>query len=180
MLDGSAQPRTWGPMTTPPMIRTTTWGTRSRASRPTTRGASAETSATTKRLLSALVRSSADTGVSSTGGLVPHVALGQKPVAVLRAPAAPRVRLHRDHVAEHRIDDPPGGLDRLLLGEQPALPGQRGADQPVVGAHAGSRLLGERQVFGLGDPGHTRLLAVEGEADLGLRPDSEAQHVGLG
>src|SRR3954451_19288841 len=64
MLTGSAQPRTWGPMTTTPTIRTTTCGTRSRASKPTTRGASAATRATTKRLLSAWLRSSADIGVS--------------------------------------------------------------------------------------------------------------------
>ena len=53
MLAGSAHSSTWGPMTIPPMIKTTTWGTRSRASNPTTRGASAATIATTKRLLSA-------------------------------------------------------------------------------------------------------------------------------
>ena len=39
----------------------------------------------------------------------------------------------RADFAQDRVDDPPGRVDRVLLGEQPALAAQGCADQPVVG-----------------------------------------------
>lgn len=50
-------------------------------------------------------------------------------------PRAPGVGKHRAHIPEHGVHDPPGGLYRFLLGEQPAFPVERGANEPVVGAH---------------------------------------------
>jgi len=81
---------------------------------------------------------------------VPGVPLGQQPVGVLGSPAAAGIRLDRDDRPEHRVDHPPGCLHGLLVGEQPPLPGQGGADQPVVRAHVGPRLLGEREVDAIG------------------------------
>ena len=46
---GAAHPATSGPISTPPTIRTTTWGTRNRASIAHTKGATAETTDTTSR-----------------------------------------------------------------------------------------------------------------------------------
>src|ERR1041384_8031906 len=70
MLAGSASPSTSGPMMTPPTIRKTTWGTRSRANSPTAIGASAATTTTTNRLLRPSDRSSAT--VSALPGPVGH------------------------------------------------------------------------------------------------------------
>src|ERR1700744_1956924 len=86
-------------------------------------------------------------------GLVPWEQRGR-----VGTPGASGVRQHRSHVADDRVDDPPGRLHRVLLREQPALAVQRGADQPVVGAHVRAWVLDERQVLHLGRPGRPRLL----------------------
>ena len=109
--------------------------------------------------------------------VVPGVPAGQQPVGFLGAPAAPGVRVDRDGVAEHRVDDLPGGLDGVLPGEQPPVPVQRRADQPVVRADVGPGLLREREVLGLRLPPGAGLLAVQGQADRRLRPDPEPQLV---
>src|SRR5262249_5083470 len=67
-------------------------------------------------------------------GVVPGVPVGQQPVRLLGAPAALGVGVDWRGVTEHRVDDLPGRLDGVLLGEQPALALQGGADQLVVGA----------------------------------------------
>src|SRR6516165_4699762 len=76
-------------------------------------------------------------GPSATSGMsrrvVPGVAVGQEPVGSFGAPGPAGVGVDRDLVAEHRVDDLPGGLDGVLAGELPAFALQRGADQPVVG-----------------------------------------------
>src|SRR5580698_5008125 len=54
--------------------------------------------------------------------VVPGVAALQQPVGLLRSPGALGVRMHRRDVAEHRVHDLPGRLDRALIGEQPAVP----------------------------------------------------------
>ena len=109
--------------------------------------------------------------------VVPGVPIGQQPVGLLGTPAALGVGVDRRGVAEHRVHDLPGGLDGVLPGEQPALPVQRGADQPVVGALVTAGPLGERQVLHLRLPAGARLLARQREGDRGLRPDPEPQLV---
>jgi hypothetical protein len=52
-------------------------------------------------------------------------------------------------VAEHWVDDLPGRLDGVLVGEQPPVPVQSGADEPVIGTDVGSGLLGEGELFWL-------------------------------
>src|SRR5205809_295662 len=99
--------------------------------------------------------------------VVPGVAVGQQPVRLLRAPGAAGVGVDRHGVAQHRIHDLPGGLDGVLPREHPALPLQRGADQPVIGTLVTPGLLGERQLFRLRLPADARLLAREGEGDRG-------------
>ena len=102
-------------------------------------------------------------GVSSR--IVPVFALRQQADGLVRPPAAPGVGVHRDHVPEHGVDDPPGRLHRVLRSEQPALPVERGADEPVVGEHVGAGVFGEVELLGLGQPARTGLLADQGEAD---------------
>ena len=125
-----------------------------------------------------LLRHRLSPGPAQPTGSYQDVGLGQQRVGLLGPPAAPGVGEDRRRVAEHGLDHPPGGLDRLLAGEQPPLAVQRGADQAVVGPHVGRRLLGEREVLGLRLPAGTGLLAHEREADLALRPDPEPQPVG--
>jgi MFS family permease len=95
-------------------------------------------------------------------------------------PRAPRVRHHRAHVAEHRIHDGPGCLYRVLIGEQPALPAQRGADQPVVRAQVLAGEFAEREFLRQRLPLHPRLLADEGQHCLALRVDPEPDPVRRG
>src|SRR5215469_17685425 len=89
--------------------------------------------------------------------VVPGVAVGQEPVGFLGAPGAPGVRVDRHYVAQHRVHDPPGGLDGVLAGEQLPLAVESGADQPVVGAHVAAGPLGEGQVVHLRLPPRARL-----------------------
>src|SRR6185437_5305268 len=77
----------------------------------------------------------------------------------------------------YRVHDLPGILDGLLAGEQPALPVQRGTDQPVIRPLVATRPLREGQLLHLRLPADTRLLARECEGDRGLRPDPEPQFV---
>src|SRR5215471_14457169 len=107
--------------------------------------------------------------------VVPGVPVGEQPVGFLGAPAALGVGVDGRGVAEYWVHDLPGGLDRVLPGEQPALVVERGTDQPVVGALVGPGLLRERQFFGLRLPARAWLFAREGEGDRGLRPDPEPQ-----
>src|SRR4029078_9992232 len=88
------------------------------------------------------------------------------------------VGVHGDDVAEYGVDDPPGGLHRVLLSEEHPLTVEGGADEPVVRAHVGSAVLGEYQVLQLRLARRARLLPGQGEADLGFRPDAEPQAVG--
>src|SRR5215467_6156926 len=111
--------------------------------------------------------------------VVPGVPFGQQAVRLLGAPAALGVGVEGHDVAEHRVDDPPCGLDGVLLSEQPALPLQRGADQPVIGALIAAGMLGERQLLGLRFPADAWLLAREREGDRGLRPHPEPQLVAV-
>src|SRR5487761_1318889 len=74
-------------------------------------------------------------------------------------PRTTRVGHHRADVTEHGIDDGPGRLDRVLLGEQPALTVERGPDEPVVRTHVLAWMLGEREFLRLWPPAGARLLA---------------------
>src|SRR5215470_19915386 len=114
---------------------------------------------------------------SSACGVVPGVPLGQQPVRLLRPPGPAGIRVDGRDVTEHRVHDPPGGLDGVLPGEKHTLPVQRGADQPVVRALVAAGPLGERQVLGLRLPARTGLFAREPEGDRGLGPDPEPQLV---
>ncbi len=78
--------------------------------------------------------------------------------------------MHRHRIAEHRVDDLPGRLDGVLPGEQPAVPVQCRADEPVVGADVGPGLLREPELLGLRFPPgpgflpcRVRLTAVSGQ-----------------
>jgi hypothetical protein len=110
-------------------------------------------------------------------GVVPVLVGGEQGGGLVRAPAAPLVGMDRNHVAEHGIDDPPSRLDRVLGGEQPALPAERGADEPVVGAHVGAGVFGEPEFLGLGQPTRAGLLADYGQGDPVFRVDPEPQRV---
>jgi hypothetical protein len=110
-------------------------------------------------------------------GVEPVLAGGEEGGGLVRAPAAPWVGVDRDHVAEHRVDDPPGRFDRGLRGEQPALAVQRGADEPVVGAQVGAGLFGEPEVLDGWLPADAGFLAHQGQADAVARVDPEAQDV---
>src|SRR2546429_392348 len=84
------------------------------------------------------------------------------PPAGTRLPGTPtafRVRVHRRHVAEHRVHHLPGRFDGVLAGEQPPVPIQCRADEPVVGAHVRTGHLRERQFLRLGFPPGAGLLA---------------------
>src|SRR5271166_2554514 len=109
--------------------------------------------------------------------VVPRFLAGQEPLGLLGTPAAPGVGVHGDDIAEHRVDDLPRGFHGVLPGKQPAVPVERRADEPVVRADVRPGLLRERQLLRLWLPARTRLLSVQGEADLRLRPDPESQHV---
>ena len=98
--------------------------------------------------------------------------------ARVRSPAAASVGNHRAHVAEYGIDDPPGGLHRVLLGEQPALAVESGADKPVVGAHVRPGMLGEGKFLHLRLPAATRLLPHQGQGSATVRVDAEPQAIG--
>src|SRR5215813_5157880 len=80
---------------------------------------------------------------------MPGVPLRQ-PVGLLRAPRPSGTRMDGRDVAEYRVHDLPGRLDRVLPGEQPPLPVKGRADQLVVGAHIAAGPLGEGQVVHLG------------------------------
>src|SRR5712691_9142898 len=123
-------------------------------------------------------------GVSSSGGnygltdrVVPGLPFGQQAAGRRRTPAAPGIGPDRNNVTEHRIHYPPGGFDGVLPGEQPALPGQRGADETVVGQHVRAWPLVERKFLPLRLPAGPRLLADQGQPDLVGRMDPEAQAV---
>src|SRR5215468_568916 len=111
--------------------------------------------------------------------VVPAVPVGQQPVRLLRAPGPAGVRVDGRDVAEHRVDDPPGGLDGVLAGEELPFAVEGGADQPVVRALVAAGLLGEGQLLGLRLPAGAGLLAREREGDRGLRPDPEPQLVAV-
>ena len=66
--------------------------------------------------------------------------------------------MHGDGVAEHRVDDLPGGFHGVLPGEQPAVPVQGRADEPVIGADVGPGLLRERELLRQRLPPGTGLL----------------------
>ena len=102
---------------------------------------------------------------------------GQQPLRLLGPQLPLGVGVHGDDIAEHRVDDLPGGFDGVLPGEQPAVPVQRRADEPVIGADVRPGLLRERELFSLRFPAGPGLLPVQGEADRRLRPDPEPQHV---
>src|SRR4249920_10864 len=118
-----------------------------------------------------------DGWIRSAGRIVPAVPAGQQPAGFGRAPAAPGVGVYGRDVAEHRVDDPPGGLDGVLTGKQPAVPVQGRADEPVVRAHVRAGLPGERQILQQRLHSGAWLLTRQGEADRRLRPDPEAQRV---
>src|ERR1700728_145894 len=88
----------------------------------------------------------------SVGWVVPGLTVRQQAGGLIGTPAAPGIGVHGTHVAEHRVDDPPGRFDRGLRGEQPALPVEGGADEPVVGAQVVAGVLGELKILDGGLP----------------------------
>ena len=55
--------------------------------------------------------------------VVPGLAGGEQAGGLVRTPGAAGVGVDGDDVADHGVDDAPGGLDGALVGEQPALAG---------------------------------------------------------
>src|SRR4051794_41060917 len=65
---------------------------------------------------------------------------------------------------------PPGLLDGVLTGEEPAVAVEGGTDEAVVGPHVGPGPHREAQLLVVGGPPGAGLLPGQGQADLGLRP----------
>src|SRR3954453_18130679 len=72
----------------------------------------------------------------SRDGVVPGVTVRRAGVRFLRAPGAGCVRGDGNRSGgEDRLDDAPGRLDGVLAREEPRVPFECGADEPVVRAH---------------------------------------------
>src|SRR6266536_1648452 len=109
--------------------------------------------------------------------VIPGLSLREQVVGRGRAPGPPCVRVQGGDVPQDRVHHPPGGLDRVLPGEQPLLAVERRADEPVVGPHVRAGLLREDQLVDLRPQPGPRLLARDREPHLRLRPDAEPEGV---
>src|SRR6266536_2434727 len=109
--------------------------------------------------------------------VIPGLSLREQVVGRGRAPGPPCVRVQRGDVPQDRVHHPPGGLDRVLPGEQPLLAVERRADEPVVGPHVRAGLLREDPLVDLRLQPRPLLLARDREPHLRLRPDAEPEGV---
>ena len=116
--------------------------------------------------------------------LAPHAwcipAVAAATVGLLRPPRTAVVGDHRRGVAEDRIDDPPGLLDRRLAREQVVLALERRGQEPLVGRHLVRRLAHRQRL----DVLHLELLRVgaprlDFDADRHVGVDLEAQPVAV-
>ena len=98
--------------------------------------------------------------------------------ACLRPPAAALVRQDRSCAVQHGIDHRPGGLDRVLAGEQRAVAGHRVAQQPLVGRFLAGLLIEQVELALVADELLARALDAGGEGDGRTGRQPEAQIIG--
>src|SRR6266851_5344599 len=97
-----------------------------------------------------------------------------------RSPAASAVLANPRRVVEQRLDDAPGFLDRVLVGEERAVAGERRLEENLVRGRALAALLGELHLAA--DrlrPACVGAMCFEDHTEAGARIDSDDELVRL-
>ena len=114
----------------------------------------------------------------------PDIGLCQPPSAAMSAsacfgPQLPAlVRANPVMVLKDRINHRPGGLDRVLAGEERSVAGHRVAQQPLVGRFLSRLFIQQVELALVADEFLARALDASGEGDGRVGREPEAQIVG--
>jgi len=121
--------------------------------------------------------------VNSSGHLarprvVPAALGGQQPINVRRTPGALVILMERGCVPKHRVNDTPGGLNRVLAREERGIAVDGVAQESLIRPHPVRRLVVGDQLDALPHHEFPRLLGLGTQRDHYLGAEAEAIIVG--